>query len=79
MNRRLAAKMQKEQGKAVDKYIEVVEQSKAYLERISEYLEDFGERSPDEVTWASVGSMVHMEYQLKQLKDMIDGTGEYSD
>ena len=120
-------------SKAVENYLTQLEKAKQAIERLSQYVDDFGEVSPDEVTYAHAGSMEptqridylrlrsnitrmklrydpdhdintspeappvthnemtlamiveqlineieHLANELEQLKDMVDGTGEYA-
>jgi len=64
---------------ALDAYIRNLAAAQAASERINEYLLDNGETSPENINWGHVGSMNHLANQLNELKDMIDGTGEYAD
>ena len=65
-------------SKAVENYLTQLERAKQAIKRLDQYVDDFGEVGPNEVTYAHAGSMEHLANELEQLKDMVDGTGEYA-
>lgn len=70
-------KMMNEQ--AVEKFEDLCEIAKEYTERIYQYFDDHAELTPDDVDWAWVDEMKFYVYKLKEIKDRIDGTGEYAE
>lgn len=65
--------------KAVEKYLEIVETATAAAERIYQFLDDFGEIGPNDVDWGHVEEIAYIANKLKDVRDRIDGTGEYAD
>lgn len=76
----MARRMTRTENKeaALEAYMEALFTAQEAAERINEYLQENGETSPDSIHWGHVGSMQRIANELNQLKDMIDGTGEYS-
>jgi len=66
------------QAVVIGKYEKQIARAQASLDRLAQYLDDHGEIGPDDVTYAHVGSMEHLAYQLSELQDMVDGTGEFA-
>ena len=64
---------------AIESYINEMNRAKEAISRINQYLEDNGEVDPDKVNWADTGSMAHIASTLSEIKDFIDGTGEYQE
>jgi hypothetical protein len=70
--------MKSRHERAVEKFEDLCEIAKEYSERIWQYFDDHAELTPDDVDWAWVYEMKFYVHELKQIKDRIDGTGEYA-
>jgi hypothetical protein len=57
---------------AVNRYLVHLERATEAAARISQYLDDHGEVSPDDIHWGHTGSMDHLASQLEGLVNMID-------
>ena len=66
-------------NKAVDEYLNQMNKARQALARLSQYLDDNGEQTPEQINWSSVGSMEYIADELTYLKNMIDGTGEFAE
>ena len=58
----------------IEAYLAQIGAAQTALARISQFLDDNGEVNPDDVNWATVGTMAHIAAQLAEIKNVIDGT-----
>lgn len=59
------------QNAVIDRYTWHVENIRAMLSNLTEYIDDFGGVAPDDVNWTHVGSMAEMAEQLRQLCEFV--------
>ena len=60
---------------AQDEYMRLVEEAQAKLEEVKDHLDNFGEFTPDDVTWANVGDMNRL---LAALSEVMPTDEEYA-
>lgn len=67
----MANRMSKSKDEALKQYIAAVEEAAENAAEITRWLDDYGEVGPDDVNWASVGSMMHVLEDLKGIVSFI--------
>ena len=55
----------------IDRYTWHIENIRAMLSNLTEYADDFGGVSPDDINWAHVGTVAEMAEQLRNVCIMV--------
>jgi hypothetical protein len=64
--------------KAIEAYAAHVELVRKIAARILEHAENYLGASPEEITWAKVGSAEHFATELLEISDAMFGEGEHA-